>query len=388
MVLFQPKHTPPLKHEVNEYIIKAIKEWKDCEDWGEDDTYWFFWQDFDVFTEDIFKLADRTALRDLWEYLISHKIWVNKPTSGAPYATVLQEALQRYPKGDETKWIPYKWTEKEEQERQKVLAIQQARAIKAASFKVQDLPEEPTPTSNPSKPPTTEPAFPISPAVAIPTSAPTFIPTSAPTSLPTSTPTLTTPTASAPAPAELTPPPTPEMAALSPATCIPAEPQVQPRTLLTSCRNCQATFTSRNRLHKHLRFDCSSTTTRNVKSTITSSSPSLRSFEYVQQQITRHLNDLRLRSQPVYLLNQQPRNTSLSSTSLLSSRATATPFYAPATILLRVGEPSLNYTSYQVEPRPFQLDTHVLYKHCFSSNDKTLSSLPRLITASTNHCLD
>jgi hypothetical protein len=55
-------------------------------------------QDFDVFTEDIFKLADRTALRDLWEYLISHKIWVNKPTSGAPYATVLQEALQRYPR--------------------------------------------------------------------------------------------------------------------------------------------------------------------------------------------------------------------------------------------------------------------------------------------------
>jgi hypothetical protein len=54
-----------LKHEVNEYITKAIKEWKDCEDWGEDDIYWFFWQDFDVFTEDIFKLADRTALRDL-----------------------------------------------------------------------------------------------------------------------------------------------------------------------------------------------------------------------------------------------------------------------------------------------------------------------------------
>jgi hypothetical protein len=83
----------------------------------------FFWQDFDVFTEDIFKLADRTALRDLWEYFISHKVWVNKPTSGASYATVLQEALERYPKGDETKWILYKWTEKEEQERQKVLVI-------------------------------------------------------------------------------------------------------------------------------------------------------------------------------------------------------------------------------------------------------------------------
>jgi hypothetical protein len=122
------------------------------------------------------------------------------------------------------------------------------------------------------------------------------------------------------------------MAALSPATCIPTEPQVQPRTLLT-CRNCQATFTSRNRLHKHLRFDCCSTITKNaVKSTITStsttsSSLSLQSFDYVQQQIARHLNDLRLRSQHVYhLSNRQPKNTSLFSTSSLSSRATATIF--------------------------------------------------------------
>jgi hypothetical protein len=84
------------------------------------------------------------------------------------------------------------------------------------------------------------------------------------------------------------PPPTPEMTALSPATCIPTEPQVQPQTLLT-CRNCQATFTSRNRLYKHLRFDCSFTTTKNaVKSTTftsTTSSPSfLQSVDYVQQQ--------------------------------------------------------------------------------------------------------
>jgi hypothetical protein len=103
---------------------------------------------------------------------------------------------------------------------------------------------------------------------------------------------------SAPAPAELTPPPTPKIAAaLSPATCIPTEPQVQPHTPLTLCRNCQATFTSRNRLHKHLqhlRFDCFSTTIKNaVKSTTTStsttsSSPFLQSFDYVQQQITKH----------------------------------------------------------------------------------------------------
>jgi hypothetical protein len=135
---------------------------------------------------------------------------------------------------------------------------------------------------------------------------------------------------------------------LSPATYIPPEPQVQPRTPLTSCRNCQATFTSRNRLHKHLRFDCFSTTTKNAaKSTTTStstssSSSSLQSFDYVQQQITKHLNDLRLRSQPVYLSNQQPKNTSLFSTSSLSSRATATSFYAPATIFLHVCEPPLH----------------------------------------------
>ena len=171
MGLFQPKHTPPSKHEVNEYIARTIKEWKDCEHWGEDETYWFFWQDFEVFTEDIFRLASRTALRDLWEYLITQKVWVNKPTSGAPYATVLQEALQRHPKDDETLWIPYKWTEKEEQERQKVLAIQQAR--EQAPFKVQDLPEDSTSTSNPPKTPIIEPALPISLAVAISISAPT-----------------------------------------------------------------------------------------------------------------------------------------------------------------------------------------------------------------------
>jgi hypothetical protein len=153
----------------------------------------------------------------------------------------------------------------------------------------------------------------------------------------------------APALAEPTPPPTPKMAAaLSPATYIPTEPQVQPRTPLTSCRNCQATFTSRNRLHKHLRFDCSSTTTKNAvkfttSTSTTSSSSFLQSVDYVQQQITRHLNDLRLCSQHVYpLSNRQPKNTSLFSTSSLSSRATATFFYAPATIFLRVCEPPLH----------------------------------------------
>jgi len=58
MVLFQPKHTPPLKREVDEFITRTIKEWKDCEHWGKDETYWFFWQDFEVFTKDIFKLAN------------------------------------------------------------------------------------------------------------------------------------------------------------------------------------------------------------------------------------------------------------------------------------------------------------------------------------------
>jgi hypothetical protein len=200
-----------------------------------------------------------------------------------------------------------------------------AATTQPASFKVQDLPEDTTSTSNLPKTPTIEPVLPISLAVAIPASAPTAIPASAPAP--------TTPMVSAPAPAELTPPPTPKIAAaLSPATCIPTKPQVQPQTLLTSCRNCQATFTSRNRLHKHLRFDCCSTITKNaIKSTITSTSttsshPSLQSFDYVQQQITRHLNNLRLRLQHVYPSNQQPKNTSLSSTSSLSSRATATIF--------------------------------------------------------------
>jgi hypothetical protein len=126
--------------------------------------------------------------------------------------------------------------------------------IKPVPFKVQDLPEDLTLTSSPPKTLTIEPALPISPAVAIPTSAPILI----------------TPMVSAPAIAELTPPPTPKIAAaLSPATCIPTEPQVQPQTLLTLCRNCQAIFTLRNRLHKHLRFDCFSITIKNAVNFIT-----------------------------------------------------------------------------------------------------------------------
>jgi hypothetical protein len=126
--------------------------------------------------------------------------------------------------------------------------------IKPVSFKVQDLPEDFTLALNLPKTLTIEPALPISSAVAIPTSAPTS----------------TTPMISAPAIAELTPPLTPKIAAaLSPATCIPTEPQVQPQTPLTLCRNCQATFTSRNRLHKHLRFDCFSITVKNVVNSIT-----------------------------------------------------------------------------------------------------------------------
>jgi hypothetical protein len=105
-------------------------------------------------------------------------------------------------------------------------------------------------------------AIPTSTLTTIPTSVPTFILTLAltsiltltltliptfvltsfytftPTSFYTFTPTLTILIVSAPALAELTLPLTPEMAALSPVTCILIEPQVQPQTLLTTCRNC------------------------------------------------------------------------------------------------------------------------------------------------------
>jgi hypothetical protein len=119
--------------------------------------------------------------------------------------------------------------------------------IKPAFFKVQDLLKDPTFTFNLPKTFTIKPVLLISPAVAIPASALTYIPTSAPTlttpmvsvAILTFTPTFTTPIVSALAPAELTPPPTSKIAtALSLATCILTEPQVQPQTLLTLCCNC------------------------------------------------------------------------------------------------------------------------------------------------------
>jgi hypothetical protein len=88
--------------------------------------------------------------------------------------------------------------------------------IKPASFKVQDLPENTTFTLNLPKTLTIEPVLLISSAAAIPASAPTAIPTFAPT--------FTTLIVSALVLAELTLLPTPEMAVLSPATCIPTEP--------------------------------------------------------------------------------------------------------------------------------------------------------------------
>jgi hypothetical protein len=81
--------------------------------------------------------------------------------------------------------------------------------------------------------PTSFPSSALTPApTSIPTSTPTFFPSSALTlttpmdsvAIHTSAPTSTTFTASAPALAELTPPYTPKMAALSPTTCIPTEP--------------------------------------------------------------------------------------------------------------------------------------------------------------------
>jgi hypothetical protein len=43
MGLFQSKHTSSLKHEVNEYITRMIRELKECEeDLAEHEMYWFF----------------------------------------------------------------------------------------------------------------------------------------------------------------------------------------------------------------------------------------------------------------------------------------------------------------------------------------------------------
>jgi hypothetical protein len=107
---------------------------------------------------------------------------------------------------------------KKEQERQKVLVIQQAQeqafAIKSAFFKVQGLPEKPTLILNL-----------ISLVVAIFTSVLTSIFTSAPISLPTFTPIFTTPIVLTLALAEPTPLSTPKIAAaLSPATYISTKP--------------------------------------------------------------------------------------------------------------------------------------------------------------------
>jgi hypothetical protein len=101
--------------------------------------------------------------------------------------------------------------------------------IKPIPFKVQDLLEDLTLTLNPLKTLTIKPALPISPTVTIPLSAPTLTTLINSVAISTSAPTLTTPIVSAPAITELTPPPIPKITtALSAATCIPTEPQVQP----------------------------------------------------------------------------------------------------------------------------------------------------------------
>ena len=68
------------------------------------------------------------------------------------------------------------------------------------------------------------------------------------------------------------------------------------------------------RLHSQPIYHPFTTTKNTVKSTtlastLTSSSSSLQPFTYVQQQITKHLNDLRLHSQPTFLSNRLLRNT-------------------------------------------------------------------------------
>jgi hypothetical protein len=109
------------------------------------------------------------------------------------------------------------------------------------------LPEDLTLTSNPLKTLTIEPVLLIFFTVAIPSFALTLITPIDSAAILTFALTLITPIISALALAELTLLLTLKIAvALSPATCIPTEPQVQPQTLLTLYHNCQVTFTLRN----------------------------------------------------------------------------------------------------------------------------------------------
>jgi hypothetical protein len=66
------------------------------------------WEDFrDEFSEwtfDVLKLASRNALKTLWVYLTTYKVWIRK-TAGTLFAKVLQDCIK-----EETR---HKWTKEE-----------------------------------------------------------------------------------------------------------------------------------------------------------------------------------------------------------------------------------------------------------------------------------
>jgi hypothetical protein len=91
---FNPQDSGNTELEVNTYIARVMRVWQIQYPYCKDEDLWeLFQEDFEDFTEEVFALADRAAVRCLREHLVTKGVWVEPPKGGRSYAKALVTCL-------------------------------------------------------------------------------------------------------------------------------------------------------------------------------------------------------------------------------------------------------------------------------------------------------
>jgi hypothetical protein len=103
-------------HIINGWIAMRTICYRNRPQYKGEDLWQLFHEDFEGFTFDIFKLAHRSAVKELRCYMVLNGVWVDGPRGATSYAKTLQQCL------DES--TPTKWTDDMLKEKQKLMSLQ------------------------------------------------------------------------------------------------------------------------------------------------------------------------------------------------------------------------------------------------------------------------
>jgi hypothetical protein len=109
-----PTHHNP--HIVNGWIAMRTICYRRRPQYKGEDLWQLFREDFEGFTFNIFKLAHRSAVKELRCYMVLNGVWVDGPRGAISYAQTLQQCL------DES--IPTEWTDDMLKEMQNLMSLQ------------------------------------------------------------------------------------------------------------------------------------------------------------------------------------------------------------------------------------------------------------------------